>query len=125
MPLCGLANAGIDFRQIDITVALTSGVALGVAVGLVAGKLLGITVFTYAAVKLKLGSLPLGTGWSQIWGLAAVAGVGFTVSLFIAGLAFDDRILTDYAKVGIFAGSLIAGIIGAAVLLRAKPPSEL
>ncbi len=125
VPLFALANAGIDVRQIDITVALTSGVALGVAVGLVAGKLLGITAFTYAAVKLKLGSLPLGTGWSQIWGLAAVAGVGFTVSLFIAGLAFDDRILTDYAKVGIFAGSLIAGIIGAAVLLRAKPPSEL
>jgi NhaA family Na+:H+ antiporter len=125
VPLFALANAGVDFRQIDITVALTSGVALGVAVGLVVGKILGITAFTYAAVKLKLGSLPLGTGWSQIWGLAAVAGIGFTVSLFIAGLAFNDPVLTDYAKVGIFTGSLIAGIIGATVLLRAKPPSEL
>jgi len=125
VPLFALANAGVDFRQIDITVALTSGVALGVAIGLVVGKILGITAFTYAAVKLKLGSLPLGTGWSQIWGLAAVAGIGFTVSLFIAGLAFNDPVLTEYAKVGIFTGSLVAGIIGAAVLLRAKPPSEL
>ena len=125
VPLFALANAGVDFRQIDLTVALTSGVALGVAVGLVVGKLVGITAFTYAAVKLKLGSLPLGTGWSQIWGLAAVAGVGFTVSLFISGLAFNDPVLTDYAKVGIFSGSLIAGIIGATLLLRAKPPSEL
>lgn len=93
--------------------------------GLVFGKILGISAFSFAAVRLRLGKLPRGTGWSHVIGLGAVAGIGFTVSLFVTGLAFDDPHLTDLAKVGIFTGSLVAGLIGAVLLLRAKPPSEL
>ena len=125
VPIFALANAGVDFRSISLTDALGSSVAMGVAIGLIGGKLIGISSFTYLAVRLNLGKLPPGTGWSHILGLAAVAGVGFTVSLFIAGLAFTDPTLTDLAKVGIFAGSFLAGILGAILLVRAKPPSEL
>ncbi len=125
VPIFALANAGVDFRSISFSEAMTSTVALGVAVGLVVGKILGISAFAYAAVRLRLGVLPAGTGWSQVVGLAAVAGIGFTVSLFVTGLAFTDPHLTDLAKVGIFGGSLIAGVIGALLLVRAKPPSEL
>ena len=125
VPLFALANAGVDFRDISITEALTSTVALGVSAGLVLGKLIGISGFTVAAVRLGLGRLPPGTSWSHVVGLAAIAGIGFTVSLFVTSLAFADPQLTDFAKVGIFAGSLLAGVIGIAVLRRARPPSEL
>jgi NhaA family Na+:H+ antiporter len=125
VPVFALANAGVDFRTVGVTDALTSSVALGVAVGLVLGKIIGISLFSIAAVRFGLGKLPPGTGWSHVFGLAAVAGIGFTVSLFITGLAFEDAVLTNYAKVGIFAGSLVAGVIGAILLGRSKAPSEL
>ena len=125
VPIFALANAGVDFRQLSIGEALTSSVGLGVAAGLVLGKIIGISLFSFGAVKFRLGKLPPGTGWSQVVGLASVAGIGFTVSLFVTGLAFDDPHLTDLAKVGIFAGSLVAGIIGSVILARAKPPSQL
>jgi NhaA family Na+:H+ antiporter len=121
VPLFALANAGVDFRGTDITESLVSNVALGVALGLVVGKTVGITLFTFAAVRLGLGRLPAGTGWAHVVGLAAVAGIGFTVSLFVAGLAFSDPDTIDLAKVGIFAGSIVSGILGAAILLRVKP----
>jgi NhaA family Na+:H+ antiporter len=124
VPLFALANAGIDFRSTSFTEALTSGVALGVALGLVIGKAVGISLFTYAAVRTGLGRLPAGTGWSHVIGLATVAGIGFTVSLFVANLAFASPQLNDQAKVGIFAGSLLAGVLGAALLLRAKAPAR-
>lgn len=125
VPLFALANAGVDFRGVSITEALTSPVALGVSAGLVIGKILGITGFTIAAVRSGLGRLPPGTSWHHVVGLAAIAGIGFTVSLFVTSLAFTDPVLTDFAKVGIFAGSLLAGLIGTLILSRAKPPSEL
>jgi Na+:H+ antiporter, NhaA family len=122
VPLFALANAGVDFRGTPVTESLTSSVALGVALGLVIGKTVGITVFTYAAVRLGLGRLPAGTGWTQVIGLAAVAGIGFTVSLFVAGLAFSATETIDLAKVGIFAGSLVSGVLGAVILSRARIP---
>ena len=125
VPLFALANAGVDFRDISITEALTSNIALGVAAGLVIGKIVGISLASFGAVKLGLGKLPPGTNWGHVLGLAAVAGIGFTVALFVAGLAFEEPEFADLAKVGIFSGSIIAGIIGALVLSRIKPTSSL
>ncbi len=125
VPIFALANAGVDFRGISVGEAMTSAVALGVAGGLVVGKIVGISAAAYAAVRFDLGRLPPGTSWSHVVGLAAVAGIGFTVSLFVAGLAFTDPHITDLSKVGIFSGSLIAGVLGTLLLRRARPRSEL
>ncbi len=108
------------FSNIDVGEALTGSVALGVAFGLVAGKIVGITAFTWLALRIGVGVFPRGTGWADIVGLSALAGVGFTVSLFITELAFTDPLLTDQAKIGIFLGSIVAGVTGYA-LLRLKP----
>ncbi len=123
VPLFALANAGINFGAIDVGDAVTSPVALGVALGLVLGKTIGVTVFTWLALRLHLGVFPRGTGWPDVIGLAALAGVGFTVSLFITELAFSDPLLTDEAKIGIFIGSAVAGVLGY-LLLRFKPARE-
>jgi NhaA family Na+:H+ antiporter len=124
VPLFALANAGIDLRGVNLGEAVTSPVALGIATGLVVGKLLGISAFSFAAVRLGLGRLPVGTTWNHLVGLAAVAGIGFTVSLFVTDLAFTGAEITDLAKVGIFAGSLLAGVIGSLILIRVRPRME-
>jgi NhaA family Na+:H+ antiporter len=125
VPLFALANAGVDFRGSSFGEAATSTVAMGVALGLILGKTLGVSLFTLGAVRLGIGRLPTGTTWRHVFGLSAVAGIGFTVSLFIAGLAFTDPHIVDLSKVGIFIGSAISGIIGALILLGAKPKSTL
>ncbi|MEX2203173.1 MAG: Na+/H+ antiporter NhaA [Actinomycetota bacterium] len=116
IPLFALANAGVRLSAEALRDAMTSPVSLGVVLGLVAGKILGITLASALAVRTGLGRLPSGCGWRHVVGLSAVAGVGFTVSLFIAELAFGDPALAAEAKVGIFAASLVAGVIGFAVL---------
>ena len=122
VPVFALANAGIHLTADAFTDP--SDVLLGVAVALVAGKLVGITAFSWLAVRLGLGRLPAGASWRHIAGVGAVAGIGFTVSLFITGLAFDTDTLQDNAKIGILIASLSAAIIGAAILLLAdrRPP---
>jgi NhaA family Na+:H+ antiporter len=120
VPLFALANAGVDFRGVDAGELVTNPVALGVAVGLVVGKTIGISLFAWLAVEARWGRLPGSTTWRHIIGVAALAGIGFTVSLFIANLAFDDQQLTDTAKLGIFAGSLMAGILGTTILVGAS-----
>jgi NhaA family Na+:H+ antiporter len=124
VPLFALANSGIRFAGTDFRAALTHPVTLGTACGLVIGKLAGISAFTWLAVRLGWGRLPQETTWRHVIGLAAVAGIGFTVALFIDGLAFADPILADKARMGIFAGSLVAGIAGYLLLRRAAvaPP---
>ncbi|MGH3668381.1 MAG: Na+/H+ antiporter NhaA, partial [Acidimicrobiia bacterium] len=124
IPLFALANAGIDFRDIDIGAALTSTIALGVIGGLVLGKTIGISLLSFITVKTGLGRLPEGTTWQHILGLSVVGGIGFTVSLFIASLAFGDPALNELAKVGILAGSLLAGLLGSALLFRARPVEQ-
>ncbi len=116
VPLFALANAGVQFGGIDLLEALTSPVALGVAVGLLVGKIVGISAFTALAVRFGLGRLPRNTTWTHVFGLAALAGIGFTVSLFVTGLAFKDPAVTDLAKIGIFAGSGASGLIGYLIL---------
>ena len=74
---------------------------------------------TWLAVRTRAGRLPAGARWSQVVGVAAVAGIGFTVSLFVAGLAYDDAQLVAAAKIGILAGSLVAALAGSSILLAA------
>jgi NhaA family Na+:H+ antiporter len=126
VPLFALANAGVRFSEFENGVldTLTSPVTLGVGMGLLFGKLFGITVATWIAVRLGLGKLPSQTGWTQIIGLAGLAGIGFTVSMFVTELAFTDAALADAAKIGIFLGSGIAGILGYTLLRKAKTPRE-
>ena len=114
VPLFALANAGVRFEG-AITDRLFSNVAFGVGFGLVFGKIVGITSFSWLAVRLRISRLPVGVDWRHMLGVAATAGIGFTVALFITALAYSDPILTDQAKVGIFTGSLVAGVIGVSV----------
>ncbi len=121
VPIFALANAGVRFAGVDLGEAVTHPVSLGVIVGLFVGKLVGISVFSWFAVKLRLGVLPRFTGWVHIVGLAAIAGIGFTVSLFITGLAFDSAVLADRAKIGIFIGSFASGVVGYLILRSIHP----
>ncbi len=124
VPIFALANAGVRFTEIDTGDLVTSPVTLGVAFGLVVGKLVGISVATWIAMRTGIGKLPRRTGWQQILGLALLAGIGFTVSLFITELAFTDELLSDSAKVGIFIGSTVAGVAGYLLLRTGKTPAE-
>lgn len=126
VPLFALANAGVRFvgTEAGLGEEFTSPVALGVAVGLMVGKPLGITAATWLALKFKLGVLPRRTNMKTIFGLGALAGVGFTVSLFVSELAFTTEIFTDEAKLGIFLGSFVAGVAGYMILRSMKTPAE-
>jgi NhaA family Na+:H+ antiporter len=108
MPLFAFANAGVT---IDASAADPRIVA-GVGVGLVLGKPLGILAVAWLAVRLRVASLPIGVGWSGVAVVGTVAGVGFTVALFIAGLAFSDPTALASAKLGILGGSLLAVVLG-------------
>ena len=90
VPLFALANAGVPISADALSDAVTSPITIGVLLGLVVGKLAGITAFTWLATRLGIGALPDGATWRGVVGVSAVAGIGFTVSLFITGLAFDD-----------------------------------
>jgi NhaA family Na+:H+ antiporter len=93
-----------------------AGVTVGVLLGLVIGKPLGVTAVALGAVKSGIAQLPRGLGWASLVGCACLAGIGFTMSLFIAMLAFDETGPVNAAKSGILAGSLLAGMAGAIVL---------
>jgi len=112
VPLFALANAGVDLNPDALSGGDAWMVAAGVAAGLVVGKVVGIAGAVWLAVRFGLGQLPAGTTWRHIVGVAAVAGIGFTVSLFVAGLAFDDETLVDAAKLGILGGSGLAAALG-------------
>ena len=124
VPVFALANAGIPLSGGAIRDAATSDVGLGVAAGLVVGKPLGIVLMTWLVVRLGWAELPKNVRIPHILGAGLLAGIGFTVSLFIAGLAFDDAALTADAKLGILGASLIAGICGFVYLwlLPGEPP---
>lgn len=116
VPLFALANAGVRIGADGAREAATSPVTLGVVAGLVVGKFAGIAGTSWLAVRAGVGSLPDGATWRQFSGVAAIAGIGFTVSLFVTGLAFDDAGLADEARVGILAASILAAALGAALL---------
>lgn len=126
IPIFALANAGVPLSGDILSNAASSPVTIGVALGLVLGKAVGITAFTILATKLKVAVMPRSMTNTNLLGLALVAGIGFTVSLFITGLAFtgDAAVLVDEAKIGILFGSLVAAILGLIVLSKAKLPGS-
>ena len=126
VPLFALANAGIPLDATTLSNAAGSRITLGVVVGLVVGKTVGITAFTWVAVRARIGVLPAGARWIHVVGVAALGGIGFTVSIFVAGLAFEEATplgaaLQDEAKVGILAASLVAALLGTLILTRIRP----
>jgi len=116
VPLFALANAGVTLDRSAVADAAGSAVTLGIVAGLVLGKVVGISAFSWVAVRLGVGSLPQGVRFPQLVAVAAVAGIGFTVSLFIADLAFTASDLQAQAKIGVLAASALASVIGAAAL---------
>ncbi len=123
IPVFALANAGVTLTGLNILDSLLSPVSLGIIVGLFLGKQIGIFTFSFIAVKLKMASLPEGVNWKNLYGAGILAGIGFTMSLFIAGLAFNIPELLDLSKIGILTGSLLSGIIGFVVLKSSGPKS--
>jgi NhaA family Na+:H+ antiporter len=120
LPLFALANAGIPLGAHAIGDASSSRVTYGVIVGLVVGKTIGVTLFAWIAVRIGVGTLPVGARWADMVGIGVVAGIGFTVSIFVAQLAFDDPAVVDEAKVGVLAASVVAALLGALVISRAS-----
>ncbi|AZO49361.1 MAG: Na+/H+ antiporter NhaA [Mesorhizobium sp.] len=121
IPIFGFANAGVSLAGLSMA-ALVEPLTLGVAAGLVLGKLVGVFGSSALAIRLGLADLPVNAGWLHMIGISLLCGIGFTMSLFIGLLAFaSDVALQDAVKVGILAGSLVAALLGAAVLLAAPP----
>lgn len=118
IPVFALANAGVAIGG-DIAAMVTDPITLGIILGLCLGKPIGIMLFAWLATRIGVARLPGGVEWSHIGGVSLLCGIGFTMSLFIASLAFVDAGPLDAAKVGILAGSLISGVAGAVVLIRA------
>jgi len=119
LPLFALANGGVAISGSGLADAAASPVTLGIVFGLVAGKTIGIVFATRIAVSAGLGSLPDGVTWTAVTGVALLAGIGFTVSLFITGLAFDDPVTQDNAKIGVLMASVLAAGLGSFVLRKA------
>jgi Na+:H+ antiporter, NhaA family len=117
LPLFALANAGVKLGGGELSNPDGRRIALAVAVGLVVGKFVGITGATMAALRLRLGALPSGVDLRGLLGAAALGGIGFTVSLFITPLAYDDPLLTGAAKIGILGGSVVSAAIGIAIFV--------
>jgi Na+:H+ antiporter, NhaA family len=121
MPVFALANAGVPLT--GVSAAMGSPIALGVALGLLLGKPLGIMIASLAAVRAGAADLPTGVTWRHLHGASWLAGIGFTMSLFVAGLAFGDLAVLDTAKIGVLGASGIAGIAGYMLLRKTTSPS--
>jgi NhaA family Na+:H+ antiporter len=122
LPLFALANAGVSFSGGAWKDLLTSHIAWGVVIGLVVGKPLGIIGFAKAAVRMGLAQIPNGVSWKQLNAVGLLAGIGFTVSIFISSLAFDDAIQLMEAKAAVLGASVIAGVLGYMILRKATAP---
>jgi NhaA family Na+:H+ antiporter len=127
LPAFAFVNAGIPFAGMGID-DLLHKVPLGIIAGLFVGKQVGVFLICAIAIKLGWARLPEGSGWLGLWGVSILAGVGFTMSLFIGGLAFgklpvDEQILFD-ERMGILVGSVLSGVAGYVVLRYAFPPGK-
>lgn len=126
VPIFALANAGVAVSGDVASDALSSTVSQGVALGLILGKPLGIFLFTALSVKLGFCDLPRGASWAQVFGVALLGGIGFTVSLLITDLGFrDNSVLADEAKLGVLFASIVAAVVGMTFLyLTSKTPEK-
>ena len=122
LPIFAFANAGVSLAGLDLA-ALASPIPLGIAAGLFLGKQAGVFVAARLAIRLGWAERPTGAGWRQLYGVSVLCGIGFTMSLFIGMLAFDDAAAKDAVKLGVLAGSLAAGLLGWAILRFWSRPS--
>ncbi|MGO3164560.1 MAG: Na+/H+ antiporter NhaA, partial [Sphingobacteriaceae bacterium] len=122
VPLFALANTNIRFED-GMLGGLFSPLGLGIILGLLVGKPVGVYLMTKLAVLLRIGSLPQDASWIQIIGVGLLAGIGFTMSIFVALLSFSDNLLIAEAKFSILVASLLSGVTGYILLSRAAKPS--
>lgn len=118
VPLFALANAGVHLEKNPLQ-SLGEPIGLGIILGLFLGKQIGVVFFSWVAVRMRLGSLPPSVSWGQLHGAACIAGVGFTMSLFVSLLAYEDAGQLAVSKTGVLAGSTISALAGLALLVRA------
>ena len=123
LPIFAFANAGVPLGGLSIIDALQP-VPLGIVAGLFLGKQVGVLVFSWVGIRTGIAALPDGVGWRQLYGAAALCGIGFTMSLFIASLAFaqDSMAFQGLERLGILVGSLASGLLGYLVLRTAPAP---
>ena len=112
LPLFALTNADVSFGDLDIQMMLSSSVVQGVFFGLVLGKPIGIMLFSFLTIKFRIASLPKNVNWKHMFGAAILGGVGFTMAIFVANLAYTDEMLITEAKLSILIASLVAGVVG-------------
>ncbi len=123
LPLFAFVNAGVDIRAISLN-QMAGSVPLGIMLGLFIGKQLGVFGFSWLAIKLKLASLPDNSNWRQLYGVSVLTGIGFTMSLFIVSLAFEDDSIFQYTdKLAILVASFMSGTVGYLVLKTSKNTS--
>ena len=124
VPIFGFANAGVSFAGLGLE-HLLAPLPLGVAAGLFLGKQIGVLGALWLCIRLRISPKPGGASWSQIYGVCLLCGIGFTMSLFIGGLAFADPVLMDEVKIGVLGGSILSAVAGFLVLrLAAKPAAR-
>ena len=125
IPIFAFANAGVVLSGLSIS-DMISPLPMGIALGLILGKQIGVFGITYAMVKLKLARMPQGANWLHVYGVACLAGIGFTMSLFIGGLSFADPELMNQTRLGVLSGSIVSAILGytALIIARNRNPVE-
>ncbi len=122
VPVFAFANAGVILDGLSLA-DLFAPLPLGIAAGLVIGKQIGVFGVTFLFVRLGISQMPNGANWAQIYGIACLAGIGFTMSLFIGSLSYDDQVLMNAVRLGVLSGSAVSAVLGyAALMLAAKAP---
>ena len=121
MPVFALANAGVALSSETLSDPMAVRVGAAVALGLLIGKPVGVALFAWVAVKARVAVLPRNCNWTAIFATGVLAGIGFTVALFVTSLAFDQQNFTDGSKIGILGGSALATLIGVTLLSRSLP----